>query len=97
MDAPSSPAPAREHDSTSWWYLIHTKLYRYRALMRKYWWLVLFTTCAGLAIGAWKTAHQQVVYVSTGRMMASGISSVRLKYSNTRSRPSALIAYSPTG
>ncbi|MDR3404552.1 MAG: polysaccharide biosynthesis tyrosine autokinase [Chthoniobacter sp.] len=52
--------------------MIHTKLYRYRALLRKYWWLVLFTTCAGLAIGAWKTAHQQVVYVSTGRMMVSG-------------------------
>ena len=26
----------------------------------------------GLAVGAWKTAHQQVVYVSTGRMMVSG-------------------------
>src|SRR5580704_9221686 len=72
MDAHSSPAPAREPDSGSWWYLIHTKLYRYRALLRKYWWLVLFTTCAGLAVGAWKSAHQQVVYVSTGRMMASG-------------------------
>ncbi|MEP6668715.1 MAG: polysaccharide biosynthesis tyrosine autokinase [Chthoniobacter sp.] len=72
MDTPSSPAPGREHDTASWWYLIHTKLYRYRALLRKYWWLVLFTTCAGLAIGAWKMAHQQVVYVSTGRMMVSG-------------------------
>src|SRR5579862_7158333 len=72
MDTPTSPAPAREQDAASWWYLIHTKLYRYRALLRKYWWLVLFTTCSGLAIGAWKTAHQQVVYVSTGRMMASG-------------------------
>lgn len=72
MDSPSSPAPAREQDSASWWYLIHTKLYRYRALLRKYWWLVLFTTCAGLAIGAWRTAHQKVVYVSTGRMMVSG-------------------------
>lgn len=72
MDTPSSPAHASEHDSASWWYLIHTKLYRYRALLRKYWWLVLFTACAGLAIGAWRTAHQQVVYVSIGRMMVSG-------------------------
>jgi len=72
MDAHSSPAHSREQDSASWWYLIHTKLYRYRALLRKYWWLVLFTTCAGLAFGAWRTAHQQVVYVSTGRMMVSG-------------------------
>ena len=72
MDAPSSSAPLREHDSASWWYLLHTKLYRYRALLRKYWWLVLFTTCVGLAIGAWRTAHQQLVFVSTGRMMVSG-------------------------
>ena len=36
-------APARNSDPGSWWYLLHTKLYRYRALLRKYWWLVLFT------------------------------------------------------
>jgi capsular exopolysaccharide synthesis family protein len=72
MDSHSTSSHSREQDSSSWWYLIHTKLYRYRALLRKYWWLVLFTTCAGLAIAAWKTAHQQVVYVSSGRMMVSG-------------------------
>ena len=43
-----------------------------RALFWKYWWLVLFTTCAGLAISAWKVAHQSTVFVSTGRMMVSG-------------------------
>jgi len=67
------PPPAtRENDTSSWWYLIHTKIYRARALLRKYWWLVLFTTCAGLAVGAWKVANQRIVYVSTGRMMVSG-------------------------
>lgn len=72
MDPQTPTTHAREQDSASWWYLIHTKLYRYRALLRKYWWLVLFTTCAGMAFAAWKTAHQQMVYVSTGRMMVSG-------------------------
>jgi len=72
MNAHPAAAPAREEDAASWWYLIHTKLYRYRALLRKYWWMVLFTTCAGMAVGAWMLAHQQVVYVSTGRIMASG-------------------------
>lgn len=72
MDVSTSPTHAPEQDAASWWYLIHTKLYRYRALLRKYWWMVLFTTCAGLAIGAWRTAHQQVVYVSTARIMANG-------------------------
>jgi len=72
MNALPPSAPGREHDSGTWWYLVHTKVYRYRALLRKYWWLVLFTTCAGLAIAAWKNANQAVVYVSTGRMMVSG-------------------------
>src|SRR5580693_2105524 len=72
MDTHSPAATPRESDTGSWWFLLHTKLYRYRALLRKYWWLVIFTTCVGLACGAWKTAHQQVVFVSTGRMMASG-------------------------
>lgn len=70
---PTSPAATpRERDPSSWWFVLHTKLYRYRALLRKYWWLVLFTTCAGLAISAWTVARQKVVFVSTGRMMVSG-------------------------
>jgi len=74
----SEPAPAPqtpnliEPDSGSWWYLLHTKLYRYRALFRKYWWVVLFSTCAGLAYSSWKVANQQVVYVSQALMMVSG-------------------------
>lgn len=74
----SEPTPAPqtpnliEPDSGSWWYLLHTKLYRYRALFRKYWWVVLFTTCAGLTYSAWKVANQQVVYVSQALMMVSG-------------------------
>src|SRR5580698_1324841 len=65
-------APASSGTSGTWRYLLHTKVYRYRALLGKYWWLVLFTTMAGLAAGAWTNAHQQAVYVSTGRMMVSG-------------------------
>lgn len=69
--APTAATP-RERDPSSWWFLLHTKLYRYRALLRKYWWLVVFTTCAGLAASAWAVARQTVVYVSSGRMMVSG-------------------------
>jgi len=76
MQALPPPTPvltsSRESDPSSWWYLIHTKLYRGRALLRKYWWLVLFTTCAGLAFGAWKASQLKVSYVSTGRMIVSG-------------------------
>ncbi len=72
MERAKPAAPARNSEPGSWWYLLHTKVYRYRALLRKYWWLVLFSTCAGLAIGAWKVANQKTVYISTGRMMVSG-------------------------
>ncbi len=72
MDPVSPAATPRERDPSSWWFLIHTKLYRYRALLRKYWWIVVFTTCAGLAGSSWFVARQKVVYASTGRMMVSG-------------------------
>src|ERR1700722_17238978 len=72
MHATPLPLVPRESDPASWRYLIHTKLYRARALLMKYWWLSLFMTCAGLAAGAWKVANQKIVYVSTGRMMVSG-------------------------
>jgi len=72
MDPASPAATPRERDPSSWWFLLHTKLYRYRALLRKYWWLVVFTTCVGLAASAWFVSQQKVVYVSTGRMMVSG-------------------------
>ncbi len=73
MDRLSQPAASgRNADAGAWRYLLHTKAYRYRALLRKYWWLVLFTTAAGLAFGAWKTASQKIVFVSTGKLMVSG-------------------------
>jgi len=72
VHAINTPPTTPEHDTNSWWYLVHTKLYRGRALLRKYWWLMLFTTCAGIAVGGWKVANQKVVYVSKGRMMVSG-------------------------
>jgi capsular exopolysaccharide synthesis family protein len=72
MDAPAASSPDRDLDTDTWRYLLHTKLYRYRALLGKYWWLILFTTCLGLAVGAWKTAHERIAYVSTARMMVSG-------------------------
>ncbi len=72
MDPTLPAATPREHDPSSWWFVLHTKLYRYRALLRKYWWLVVFTTCVGLATGAWFVARQKIVYSSSGRMMVSG-------------------------
>jgi len=57
---------------TSWWFVIHTKLYRYRALMRKYWWLVLGSVAVGLAAAGWRVATEPVTYVSLGRLIVSG-------------------------
>jgi len=58
--------------ATAWWILLLTKLPRYKFLFRKLWWVVMLTTSAGLALAAWHTNKQPVVYVSTGRIMVSG-------------------------
>ena len=58
--------------ATAWWILLLTKLPRYRFLFRKLWWVVALTTAGGLAIAAWRTSNEPVVYVSTGRIMVSG-------------------------
>ena len=58
--------------ATAWWILLLTKFPRYKFLFRKLWWVVLLTTAAGLAIAAWRTSNEPVVFVSTGRIMVSG-------------------------
>src|SRR4051794_14190736 len=68
-------AQMSEHGEASqptWAHTFHTKFYRYRALLGKFWWIVVFTSCLGLALGAWQVARQATVYVCTARMMVSG-------------------------
>lgn len=58
--------------ATAWWILLLTKLPRYKFLIRKLWWVLGLTTAGGLAIAAWRTSKEPVVFVSSGRIMVSG-------------------------
>jgi capsular exopolysaccharide synthesis family protein len=50
----------------------HARLIRYRALARKYWWVVAFAVALGIGGASWYIASEKTVYVSSGRMMVSG-------------------------
>lgn len=68
---PPPQTPINMH-AGSWRHLLPSKLYRARNVFLKYWWVVLFGASVGLAVGAWKVAHQRTIYVSTARMIVSG-------------------------
>jgi succinoglycan biosynthesis transport protein ExoP len=55
-----------------WWVTFVARATHFRRVLRSYWWVLFFTTAAGLAIAAWLIFRQQTVYVSSGRMMVSG-------------------------
>ena len=55
-----------------WWQHFRSRALRFGRLFAKFWWITLFTTAAGLAVGSWLVFQQREVFVSTGRMMVSG-------------------------
>ncbi len=46
-----------------------SRLHRYKLLVRKFWWILLFCVTAGVAIQAYRIAHESPVYASTARLM----------------------------
>jgi polysaccharide biosynthesis transport protein len=55
-----------------WWYKLRAAALRFQRLFARFWWILFFSTAAGLAISAWVIFQQKTVFVSTGRMMVSG-------------------------
>lgn len=55
-----------------WWFKLRAAAIRFQRLFARFWWILFFSTAAGLAISAWVIFQQKAVYVSTGRMMVSG-------------------------
>jgi uncharacterized protein involved in exopolysaccharide biosynthesis len=55
-----------------WWFKFRAAGLRFRRQLGKFWWILFFSTAAGLAISAWVVFQQKAVFVSTGRMMVSG-------------------------
>jgi polysaccharide biosynthesis transport protein len=55
-----------------WWVKLRASALRFQRLLAKFWWILFFSTTAGLAISAWIAFQQKAVFVSAGRMMVSG-------------------------
>jgi polysaccharide biosynthesis transport protein len=60
-----------EHHS-GWWEPFRARAFKLLRSSARFWWIPFFTTAAGLAVASWVIFQQQVVYVSSGRMMVSG-------------------------
>src|SRR5256886_3356199 len=67
MNAPTErPAPA------SWSTAFITRMYRYRALLLRRWWVLLLTVCLGLFVQAWLIFQTPPSFQSSSKMMLAG-------------------------
>ena len=69
MAGPSSHAAG---DPSAASHRIRSRLIRYRMLLRKYWWILVFGIALGTGVGAWVIAAQKQIYMSQARMMVGG-------------------------
>lgn len=65
--APSSPSHTANLSG-----LIETAIYRYKRLLKKFWWILFLTSSLGVFAMAWFTLSRPVSYISTARMFVSG-------------------------
>ncbi len=63
---------SQDRQPAGWWFRFRSSALRFRRLLAKFWWIIFFSTTAGLAISAWVLFQQKTVFASTGRMMVSG-------------------------
>lgn len=68
MDTESIAAPDSDRE---WMTKLGVKFYRYRALIRRRWWLLALTISLGLAYEGWMVFTAPIQYQSTGRLMVS--------------------------
>ena len=54
------------------WSKFLNKLYRYRLLLKRRWWVIFLTTSLGVGGMAWWASNQPPLFQSTSRMMVSG-------------------------
>ncbi|MCS7063620.1 MAG: polysaccharide biosynthesis tyrosine autokinase [Methylacidiphilales bacterium] len=48
-----------------------TRLYRFRALLKKYWWIVLLALTVSILVGAILIVTSKPIYISSGKMMVA--------------------------
>jgi succinoglycan biosynthesis transport protein ExoP len=51
---------------------IVTRLYRYKSLLLRRWWIPVLTICLGLFVGAWMIYQAPNAFLSTSKMMLAG-------------------------
>ena len=68
MDYPNESSTAGSNWISRW----SVRLHRWKALLRKRWWILLLTISIGIAYQAWSVSRKPVLYQSVGRMMVSG-------------------------
>src|SRR5438046_2622673 len=57
---------------SSWPTAFITRIYRYRALLLRRWWILLLTVCLGLFVEAWLIFQTPPSFQSTSKMMLAG-------------------------
>jgi len=58
--------------NASWWIGFRTQVFRYLLLLKRHWWVPLFTTSICLGAAAWYLSQLPPAFLSQGRMMVSG-------------------------
>src|SRR5438309_2370813 len=57
---------------TEWITKVGIKLYRFKAQLKRWWWVVLLTVSIGLAIESWMVWRKPVEWESTGSLVHGG-------------------------
>src|SRR5664279_5729866 len=66
-----APAPDRP-SSASWSTSVITRLYRYKSLLLRRWWIPVLTICLGLFVQAWLIYQTAPLFLSASKMMLAG-------------------------
>ena len=67
MEADIVPLPRRQE----WTTRLNIKLFRYKGLVKRYWWLLLLVVSAGLAWQGWNIFSTPAKFESTGLLMVT--------------------------
>ena len=68
MQAPVTDRPS----SASWSTAFITRLYRYKSLLLRRWWIPVLTICLGLFVQAWLIYQTPPSFLSASKMMLAG-------------------------
>ena len=65
-------APPERPAAPSWSTAFITRMYRYKSLLLRRWWILLLTICCGLFVEAWLIFQTPPSFQSTSKMMLAG-------------------------